>query len=491
MRTLVLFVGIVVLVAAVPAVVVGFGATGATAANVAITDVSVSPASPVPGETITFTATVENFEGSNRTFVVRGAALRTRPNDEFAEFARIQDPGRIAPGATLRLPLIRSFDTPGTRELRVEVYGRAAGGGSLRLTYPVTVRVAEADPRVAVDLSRPIAGVESNATVTVANGLDRDLRNVEVTLSGDVTVERPRQVRSTLAAGESGTFVFGAVPTGAGETGLTAAVEYTLANGPTRRVADTKTVRTAELDDRVVLTANATGRRVSVTATNLGNVDAEGLVIRGVATNATVGEAVVGTLAPDGTATVRLPVRDIDGTATVEVRADYEVAGTAVSVGGERVRLRSRPGRVELTGIDVQRESGHLVVTGSASNVGLSAVDSVVVRVLEGDGVTPVPPNREYFVGSIPASDFVSFDVTARVDGDATSIPLTVTYLSDGQRRVERVSVPVRDAAMATPDRPDGSGSGGLLLPVAVGVVVVVIVGALVLVGWRNRRVGD
>jgi hypothetical protein len=214
-------------------------------------------------------------------------------------------------------------------------------------------------------------------------------------------------------------------------------------------------------------------------------------VVRGVATNATVGQAVVGTLAPDETATVRLPVQDLDGTATVEVRADYEVAGTAVSVAGDRVRLRSRPGRVELTGIDVQRESGHLVVTGSASNVGLSAVDSVVVRVREVDGVTPAPPNREYFVGSIPASDFVSFDVTARVTGDTTSIPLEVTYLSDGQRRVERVSVPVGDSALETPDRSGGSGSGGLLLPAAIGVVVVVIVGVLVFVGWRNRRVGD
>jgi hypothetical protein len=488
-------VGVVLLVAAVPAVVVGFGTPGATAANVAITDVNVSPTSPVPGETVTFTATVENFEGSNQTFVVEGATLRTKPGEGFTEFARIRNPGRVAPGASLRLPLVRSFATPGTRELRVEVYGRVDGGGRLQLTYPVTVRVAEADPRVAVDLSRPIAGVESNATVTVANGLDRDLRNVEVTLSGDVTVERPRQVRSALAAGETGSFAFEAVPTGAGETGLTATVEYTLANGPTRRVAATKTVRTAELDDRVVLTANASGRMVSVTATNLGNVDAEGLVVRGVATNATVGQAVVGTLAPDETATVRLPVQDLDGTAAVEVRADYEVAGTAVSVAGDRVRLRSRPGRVELTGIDVQRESGHLVVTGSASNVGLSAVDSVVVRVREVDGVTPAPPNREYFVGSIPASDFVSFDVTARVTGDTTSIPLEVTYLSDGQRRVEEVSAPYREATVETPDRSDGgsgdAGGGGILLPAAVGVVVVLAVGVLVYVGWRNRRVGD
>ena len=471
---------------------VGVGTAETLVANAAITNVSVSPNSPVPGETVRFAATVENFRGSNETFVVEAAALRTGPGGDFNEYARIRDPGRIPPGASLQIPLLQSFGSTGTKDLRVVVFGRTAGGERVQLTYPVTVRVTDEAPRVAVDLSEPIRGVESNATVTVANGLGRDLRNVEVTLSGDVTVERPRQVRSTLAAGETASFPFRAAPNGSGGTDVTATVEYTLAGGPTRSVSTTKTVRTAELDDRVALTTNVTGRRVVVTATNLGNVDAENLVIRGNATNATVGRAVVGTLRPDESATASLPVRDVDGPVTVEVRADYEVGDTTATTPAERVTLRSTPGRVELTGLDVQPESGHLVVTGSASNVGLSPVNVVVVRVAESEGVAPVSPNREYFVGTIPASDFVSFDVTARVDGNVSEIPLRVTYLSDGRRRVEEVSVPYRGAAAETPDRSDGdSGGGGLLLPAVVGVAVVMVVGVLVFVGWRNRRVGD
>jgi hypothetical protein len=118
----------------------------------------------------------------------------------------------------------------------------------------------------------------------------------------------------------------------------------------------------------------------------------------------------------------------------------------------------------------------------------------VVVRVLEREGVRPVAPNREYFVGSIPASDFVSFDVTVRVSEDVTTIPLEVTYLSEGERRVEEVTVPVDDATVRTPDRSGGgvgAGTGDLLVPVAVGAVVVLVVGVLVVLGWRNRRVGD
>ena len=483
---------VVVLVPA-SAVGAGLGTAEALAANVAITNVSATPNSPVPGETVTFTATVENFPGSNETFIVEAAALRTGPGEDFNEFARIQDPGRVPPGASLRIPLVRSFGSTGTKDLRVVVFGRTIGGERVQLTYPVTVRVTDEDPRVAVDIEDPTVGAESNATVTVANGLDRGLRNVEVTLSGDVTVERPRQVRASLAAGETASFPFRAVPEGSGEAEVTATVEYTLAGGPARSVSTTKTVRTAERNARVALTTNVTGRRVVVTATNLGNVEVENLVVRGNATNATVGRAIVGSLGPGETTTVSLPVRDLDGTATVDVQANYEVGGETRTVTGERVRIRSTPGRVELTGLDVQPESGHLVVTGSASNVGLSPVNSVVVRVAETEGITPVSPNREYFVGTIPASDFVSFDVTARVDENVTEIPLRVTYLSDGQRRVEVVSVPFRDAAVETPDRPNSGsgGGGGLLLPAAVGVVVVLVVGILVFVGWRNRRVGD
>ena len=476
----------------VPSGAVLAGAASGTVANVAITDVTVTPSSPVPGETVTLTATIENFESSDQTFVVDAVALRTGPGSDFGELARTRGPGRIAPGASLDVPLTRSFATPGEKQLRVVVSGRVRGGERLQLSYLVTVRVTDAEPRVTVDLQRPIEGVESNATVTVANGLERDLRNVQVTLSGDVDVDRPRRIRSTLAGGETGTFAFEASPIDAGETDLTATVEYTLANGPTRTVATTTTVRTAELDDRVALTTNATGRGVSVTATNLGNVDAENLVIGGEATNATVGQVVVGTLRPDESTTVRLPVRDVVGRTTVAVRADYEVDDEPVTVPGDAVTLRSTPGRVVLTGIDVRSEPDHLLVTGSASNVGLTAVDSVVVEVRETDGVTPVAPNREYFVGSIPASDFVSFDVTARVEPGVTAIPLEVTYLSEGERRVERVSVPLGGVAAGTPA---GSGSdsvlGGPIVLAAVGAVVAIAVGVLVFVGWRNRRAGD
>ncbi|MFC7226909.1 hypothetical protein N0B31_05795 [Salinirubellus salinus] len=163
---------------------------------------------------------------------------------------------------------------------------------------------------------------------------------------------------------------------------------------------------------------------------------------------------------------------------------------TAASATGDEVRLERVPGRVELTGVDVGTEDGTTTISGSVSNVGLADVDAVVVRVVASEGVTPVAPNREYFVGTVPASDFVSFDVTARLDPNTTSVPLNVSYVADGDRQSQTVAVPI-DAPLTPDPSGGGGGTGGLLLPALGGLLVVVVVAAFVLVAWRNRRAGD
>jgi archaellum component FlaF (FlaF/FlaG flagellin family) len=564
---------------------VGFVA-GTTPLNAAITDVTVTPDPAVPGERLVAEVTVENFATSNEAYRIDAVAIRNA-GGRLDELSRVEDPGVISPGGSLTVPFGLRFRDPGEKTFRVVVYGEGQQSeDDLQLTYPLRVTVTDATPKVEVDLRRPVAGVTSNATVTLANGVERELRNVEVRLDGDVTVERPRRVRSTLTAGETATFGFEVTPEMAGETDLDATVEYTLAGGPTRTVNASATVRTRELDDRVRLRANVSSGQVFVTATNLGNVaveklvlDASGdgasvgervvstlasgeshtvalpvesldaadgvatvtvdgtyevadqrravdggdvtlrravalnattaadggvsvqvsnlgsvtverVVVRGSTPDATVGQAVVPTLPPGESATVTLPVSGLRRSADVSVTGQYEVGATTASAAGDEVRVERVPGRVELTGVDIGTEDGTTTISGSVSNVGLADVDAVVVRVVPDDGVTPVAPNREYFVGTVPASDFVSFDVTARLAPNTTSVPLNVSYVADGERRSQTVMVPL-DAARTPEPSGSGGGTGGLLLPAVGGVLVVVVVAAFVVVAWRNRRAGD
>ncbi len=117
-------------------------------------------------------------------------------------------------------------------------------------------------------------------------------------------------------------------------------------------------------------------------------------------------------------------------------------------------------------------------------------MNSVIVRVVPADGVEPVPPNREYFVGTVPASDFVSFDLTARVADDVAAVPIEVRYLASGDERSERISVPVAGLATAGPDQGGRSTDRGLLVAAAIGAVIVAAVGVLMYLGWSNRGGG-
>jgi hypothetical protein len=157
----------------------------------------------------------------------------------------------------------------------------------------------------------------------------------------------------------------------------------------------------------------------------------------------------------------------------------------------------TNPGRVNLTGVSIESRGETLDVSGSASNPGGDRVTGVVVEAVDADGVAPAQPQPDYFVGEVPASDFETFDVNARLSGDRESIPLRVVYVVDGVKRTRIVSVPYdgdsRQPAPATANRsapsrtsPSGSLPGPLSVPIlGVGAAVIALVaGAYV---WRRR----
>jgi hypothetical protein len=180
----------------------------------------------------------------------------------------------------------------------------------------------------------------------------------------------------------------------------------------------------------------------------------------------TIPNATVGTR----TVCLALAYRTENGTHR-SVRRHYDVA----------VRPPENPGEVTLTGLSATRENGTLVVSGSAGNVGGSEVTGVVVRAAEGEGVVPANGGASYFVGAVPASDFTSFEVRARLTGDAdtVTVPVRVSYSVDGVRRTTVATV-----RYDPPDRtqsPDDN--GGLPFQLLGGGAAALVVG---LVGWRR-----
>ncbi|MFB6156102.1 MAG: hypothetical protein ABEJ22_09415 [Haloferacaceae archaeon] len=140
------------------------------------------------------------------------------------------------------------------------------------------------------------------------------------------------------------------------------------------------------------------------------------------------------------------------------------------------------PGNVTLTGIQVSRDGETIRVSGTASNVGTTDAQSAMVRVAPGDGTRPAQSQSEYFVGSVAASDFTSFAVSATLtdNGSTATIPLRVSYLVDGVRQHRTVTVTYDPTADETHrDEKDGR----FPLAIAGGAGVVLLVGA---VAWRR-----
>ncbi|KAA9396918.1 hypothetical protein Har1130_09920 [Haloarcula sp. CBA1130] len=466
--------------------------------NASISNVEVSPSSPAPGETVTFETTVRNLENSDAPLEINDIAIRKSGGRGITEYERVSNLGSISPGSTLEVPLTASFDSSGSKDLRVIVYGRDRGtGDNVELRYPVKLNVEERHPQVDLTASDSVAGVESTGNVTVANGLDSQITNVEVVVKGDdVEMTQSRTVASSISQNGSMTAPFRFRPESAGEHSLTATVHYTVAGDTTRTTTRTTVIESDPLRNSVELDTTAVGsgtdRALRVAVSNGANAPISDVMVSATSENASFQRVLLENISASTTRQVRLNATMDEPRADVTVTANYEL-GTETEQTTAETTLRSVPGTIDLTGLDVIRQGGRLQISGSASNVGSTDADSVLVSVVNTENVTPATPNRDYFVGTVPSSDFVSFDVYARTEGNVTSVPLEVTYLVDDTRKRQTFEVNTDQMGGVAP-QPDQNGDSGSsdqnsMLPVFVagGLALLVVVGVLV----RRYRSSD
>ena len=179
--------------------------------------------------------------------------------------------------------------------------------------------------------------------------------------------------------------------------------------------------------------------------------------------------------------------RVVDGrdVGEVTVVAEYTAAGRAETTETTLSYSPAPTTDVTVTGIDVSRNGGVVTISGDAANVGSADASSVVMRVVPADGVTPVGPNKEYFVGAVESSQFSTFQLTANVSSGASEVPVRIEYTVDGERLSRVVEVDVSDAAGSGDGQSDTSAPGFSLLLGGVAVVI-----AVALAGAYRRFTG-
>ena len=256
---------------------------------------------------------------------------------------------------------------------------------------------------------------------------------------------------------------------------------------------DAPTVR-AQLDTTVP--ANQYGV-TDVAVQNVGNTDWTDVTLTASANGTVVDRVLLDDLTRATNRSVALDTRAVAGapmTVTLTYTANDDTYRTTESIDlGEREAVL---GAVRLTSVERARTAAGVRIEGDAANVGGTDVSSVLVRIPNTSAVTPTPPAADYFVGSIEASEFATFELTAETAGNVSRIPVEITYIAENERRTHTQLVDLdssttgtagasgaqaTDSAAATTDD-----SGGGVPAVIIGVVIAVLVAALGVVRWRR-----
>lgn len=205
-------------------------------------------------------------------------------------------------------------------------------------------------------------------------------------------------------------------------------------------------------------TANESGR-TAVTLTNIGNVPFTDVEIRALEDGAVTDRRLARDIDPDGSRTVTFD-RDRFDAESVTFVAAY----TADNESHQQTRTveldREVPGEIRLTSVEARPGGGTVTLDGEAANVGGTDVQSVLVSVRDTDGVTPVAGAGEFFVGSVDASEFATFELAASVDNGTSAVPVEVAYIVDGDRVTETQTVQI-PSADGTPAASSGQVEGG------------------------------
>lgn len=225
---------------------------------------------------------------------------------------------------------------------------------------------------------------------------------------------------------------------------------------------------------------------IEVEVSNFGSSTARDVFVRSSGEQQNYSRLPVGDVSPNSSETVVFETDQFDTDDQLTFEAAYRVS--TASPDSERESTSTtyeyQPGAdsLVLTDMEIETDGTQLTLTGNAGNIGETELEGAVVAVGEADNVTPTTPQRDYFIGTVPDSDFVTFDLTATIDDGTTpeTIPVTIQYRADGVQYEETVSVPYDENARST-DNGGATLSSGLALG---GLVVIGTAGAL----WRRQQ---
>ncbi|WP_342304143.1 hypothetical protein [Methanolobus sp. ZRKC5] len=138
------------------------------------------------------------------------------------------------------------------------------------------------------------------------------------------------------------------------------------------------------------------------------------------------------------------------------------------------------------TGIEIEKAGNKYTISGDLNNFGITDAKNVMVSIDDVDGVEPMQPYANYFIGTLEADDFSSFDLSAQVtSGNISAIPVLIEF-RDPDNAYTAISQEISMEAGNTYSNSEDEGSslGTWLIAGLIAIGIVAVIGY----SWKKRR---
>ncbi|MGP8319418.1 MAG: hypothetical protein ACT6FD_01295 [Methanosarcinaceae archaeon] len=139
-----------------------------------------------------------------------------------------------------------------------------------------------------------------------------------------------------------------------------------------------------------------------------------------------------------------------------------------------------------LTAIEIKDIGTKCTITGDINNVGTTDAKNVMLSIVECDDIEPVQPYANYFIGTLEADDFSSFELSARVSsGNITSVPVVIEF-----RNTDNAYISITESIDLGSNPITGSSSSNDMSPVVIGAIVISAIAIIGIIGysWKKRK---
>lgn len=140
------------------------------------------------------------------------------------------------------------------------------------------------------------------------------------------------------------------------------------------------------------------------------------------------------------------------------------------------------------TSIEVTKIGNRYSLVGDINNFGTTDAKNVLVSVVESEDIKPLQPYANYFVGTLEADDFSSFELSARIlSSDVKEIPILIEF-RDTDNVYSSVTgyIDLESASAA----PGGEQETPIWIWGFIAIITIAVAGVIVYT-WKNRKTAE